>query len=166
MCDLGSRGLGAHTGSQSQLETGAAAGEPNQISIPRNFSLLYPGSRDGFRSFWRARANASGGAPAGRTRRIYSQGKMTTGATQPARLVCHTSLPGDLLAGRGSSPKVPPWCHLPPAPEPRFGAAGASLHPSAGKGSRSARRQRGRQEGRGDGAGEQRSRTCWGCPAL
>lgn len=44
MCDLGRRGLGARTRSRSQLETGAAPGEPNKINIPVNFSLLYPGS--------------------------------------------------------------------------------------------------------------------------
>lgn len=40
MRDLGRRGLGARTVSRSQLETGAAPGEPNKINIPVNFSLF------------------------------------------------------------------------------------------------------------------------------
>lgn len=99
MCDLGSR---AHTGSHSQLETGAAPGRPNQISIPRNFSLLYPGSCDGFRSFWRAR-----GAPTSRTRGFTAEASDSRCHPACPTGLSHVSLLGDMLAGRSGSPKVP-----------------------------------------------------------
>lgn len=79
--------------------------------------------------------------------------QMTASATQPARLVCHTALLGDSLAGRGSSPKVPPRCHLPRGFEAGWEHPRIPWQGREGRQCPEAAREGRKEEGTGPGSG-------------
>lgn len=167
MCDLGSRGLGARTGSHSQLETGAAPGEPNQISTARNFSLSYPGSRDGFRSFGGEQEELGQTHP----EELPQAGQEDLGPRQM------TPVPPSLPDWSVTRPcwqgeAAPPKCHhgatSPRRLIPRFEAGWE--HPcipwQASREGQQRQCPEAAREGRKEEGTEQRSQTCWGCLAL
>lgn len=156
MCDLGSRGLGAHTASWRQ---GLLPGSQIRLVLPGISASCTQGAATASNPLEESERSLGKPIPRschGQDGRIDSQ--MTASATQPARLVCHTV---SLLAGR-NSPKVPPRCHVPRVRSIPVSLAGqqggaAAAVPAGTQGG---------QEGRGDRLGEQRSQTCWGCLPL